>query len=85
MKTKNDVAVRVLAYAKPRIGEFFRRMCACLSSRFCGASIKLMMTDTDSVACSVHVPILLILNRRTGRLAFESNIEKKRSTFSTGQ
>ena len=76
MKSKNDVAVVVLAHAKARIGLFFRLMCDCLPTRLSCASIKLMMTDTDSIACSIHVPILMRRNINSGKLMFRSNSER---------
>ena len=76
MKSKNDVAVVVLAHAKARIGLFFRLMCDCLPTRLSGASIRLMMTDTDSIACSIHVPMLMRRNIDSGKLMFRSNSER---------
>ena len=51
-------------------------MCDCLPTRLSGASIKLMMTDTDSIACSVHVPMLMRRNIDSGKLMFRSNSER---------
>lgn len=70
MQSKNDVAVSVLAHAKARIGEFFRILNDCLPTRMMGASIKLMMTDTDSVAMQITYPILLRRNARTKEIEF---------------
>ena len=61
VKCKNDVTVSVLAHAKARIGQFFRLICDCLPNRLSGANIKLMITDTDSLACSVTVPVMMII------------------------
>ena len=51
-------------------------MCDCLPTRLSGASMKLMMTDTDSIACSIHVPMLMRRNIDSGKLMLRSNSEK---------
>ena len=85
MKTKNDVAVVVLAYAKARIGQFFRLMCSCISSRLAGASIKLLMTDTDSVANVVRLHILLKRNKLTKKMIFNNEQHKKATLNRLGE
>ena len=81
MQSKNDIAVVVLAHAKARIGTFFRLMNDCLPTRFNGLSLKLMMTDTDSVAIQASYLMLLRRNPFTKQIAFK-NKEDKESTMS---
>ena len=65
MKSKNDVAVSVLARAKARISEFVRKLNDCLPSRMFGASVRLTMTDTDSAAYQVRFPVFLQRDKET--------------------
>ena len=76
MQSKNDVAVSVLAHAKARIGEFFRVLNDCLPTRMMGASVKLMMTDTDSVAMKITYPVLLRRNAVTKELQFSGEEDR---------
>lgn len=77
MKSKNDVAIAVLSHAKARIGEFFRLVNDCLPSRMGGLSLKLMMTDTDSVALQATCTVLLRRNLITRQLEFRNEEEKE--------
>ena len=72
MKSKNDVAVSVLAHAKSRISEFVRKVNDCLPSRLFGVSLRVTMTDTDSVAYQVRCPIFLQRHKLTKELIFSS-------------
>ena len=72
MKSKNDVAVSVLAHAKSRISQFVRKLNKCLPDRLCGASIRLTMTDTDSVAYQVRFPVFLQRDKKSKELVFKS-------------
>ena len=85
MKSKNDVAVSVLAHAKSRISEFVRKLNDCLPSRLFGASINLTMTDTDSAAYQVRYPVFLQRNRVTIELLFDSEATKEMVMGNLGQ
>ena len=72
MRSKNDVAVSVLAHAKSRISEFVRKLNDCIPSRTFGMSIRLTMTDTDSAAYQVRFPVFLQRHKLTKKLLFDS-------------
>ena len=72
MKSKNDVAASVLAHAKARISKFIRYASMCLSNRFCGAEMSLIMTDTDSASHQLRFPVVLRRNKKTKKLVFEN-------------
>ena len=84
MRTKNDVAVSVLSHAKARIGEFFKLLTDCLSSRFRGLSLHLMMTDTDSIALQASYPLLLKRNKATKEIVFNNEEDKEKTLSALG-
>ena len=84
MKSKNDVAVSVLAHAKARISEFVRKLNDCLPSRMFGASVRLTMTDTDSVAYQVRFPVFLQRDKETKRTIILKSDNKKDCSRQSG-
>ena len=70
IKSKNDMAASVLAHAKARISKFVRHANMCLSNRFCGAEMSLIMTDTDSAAYQLRFPVVMRRNKTTKKLVF---------------
>ena len=72
LQSKNDTAVCVLSHAKARISEFMRYLNRALSDRIIGVSVKLIMTDTDSVAYQVRYTVQVRRNKTTGEFLFPS-------------
>ena len=84
MRTKNDVAVSVLAHAKSRIAEFVHKLNRCLPNRMGGVSIRLAMTDTDSAAYQVRYPVFLRRVKKTKKLVFPSTKVRKTTLQNLG-
>ena len=62
----------VLSHAKARISEFMRYLNRALFDRMNGVSVKLIMTDTDSVAYQVRYTVQVRRNKTTGEFLFPS-------------